>query len=229
MSRIAALSVLAVCALGVVAQAASITHTVTLTGSYTLGLGSGPLVDVYTVRFDAGPGHVVGSIVVQIGLLVGDGGYDPVQSGWVSPGKSGNVMNLTPTAEDAAAWLTPPDSSKCYETDSHFLPAGIGTWEVTIWSPTESNDASIYSAGVNDYFCGKGSMYVATAPVGADRVQALDVVQVGVVHGEYVWFYDYSSANELGETTYEKFLIPEPATAGMLALGAMALRRRRKG
>jgi hypothetical protein len=202
---------------------------VTLTGSYTLGLGSGPVIDVYTIRFDAGPGHVVGSIVVDIGLMIGDGGYDPVQNGWVAAGKSGSVINLTPTADDAALWLTPPDSSKCYETDSYFIPAGIGTWEVTIYRPTESNDASIYTAGADDYVCGKGSMYVATAPIGDDRVQALDVAQLGVVHGEYVWFYDHSSANELGETTYEKFLVPEPVTVGMLALGALGLLRCRKG
>ena len=131
MSRLL-LALVVVCAFAVVAQAA-ITHSITLVGSYTVGIGTEPNVDVYDVALDAGTGRDLGALVIQVGTLSGVGD-DPMQSAWRSGGKT-PVVNLTPTADDASYWLTPPDSSKCYETDSHFVPAGIADWAPVVTPP----------------------------------------------------------------------------------------------
>ena len=60
---------------------ASITYTVTPSGSYTVSVGSTTtVVDIYTVTYDAGPVRLLGAFVVDVGLYAGRGASDPFQA-----------------------------------------------------------------------------------------------------------------------------------------------------
>lgn len=223
MSR-ALVSLVVVCAFAAVASA-TITHTVTPVGTYTMGIGSAPVVDVYDVSFDAGEGRTLGALVITVGSDSGEG-TDPVQSAWLSGGKT-PVLHLTPSEDDSGYWLVPPDVTKCYETDTRFLPAGIGTWAPVVVVPTEINDGSIYSAGTEDYKAGLGDITVSVAVPVSEREEEITVIRVGVPLGAHVWCLS-KSADDLGVVTTDLFEIPEPATLTVLGLGALALVRRRR-
>jgi hypothetical protein len=235
--------------LGLLATAAPavIVHTITYEGTYTVGIGTMPIVDVYKVNFavvdPSNPGLLLGSFVLEIGQNAGDPVYaqgvptdpntdpntynNPFQGAWKSGGKT-PITQLTPTRDDANTWLSPPDASKLYECDSSFLPPGILTWAPAVVNPTEVNNASVYNpAGVDDYVAGVGNLRCAVAVPNENRVTEMDVLMVGVIRGTTVYCYT-GSADELGRTTKERFLIPEPATFGVLAMGAMGLINRRR-
>jgi hypothetical protein len=224
-----ALAVALVLGLVPVAAQATITYTISYLGGYTLGLGSGPTIDVFKFSMDAGEGRVLGALVLDIGTTAGYGGDDPFQAAWVTGGWPGPIVNLTPTQDDADYWLTPPDTSKCYEADTHFLPAGIGTWAPVVVVPDETNDGSIYNAGnnPNDYKAGVGYLSIATGIPVACRTRTLDVAQVGVIRGEWVYFKS-GSVDDLGNVTHENIFFPEPATALLVVAGAIGLLRRRR-
>jgi hypothetical protein len=227
-----------------VAAQATITTTISYVGTYTIGLGAGPVVDVYKVHMHTNVG-VLGALVIEIGWSAGEPCYamgipvdpndpnsydNPFQAWWTSYGKSGNVQRLTGSEDEAAVWLTPPDSSKCYEADTRFLPADIGTWGPAIYNPKEDNDGSIYDGGTEDYFVGVGRLGVAVGLqnylreiYGAD----MDVALVGVVRGTTVYLYT-GSADSFGITTKERMLVPEPVTLTLLGAGSLCLARRRR-
>jgi hypothetical protein len=237
-------SLVVVCAFAAAAPAA-ITHSITLLGTYTLGIGTTPTIDVYKVGFACDdPNRVIGALVLGVGSVAGDPCYaqgipvdpndpndydDAFNAAWRVGGKTPVTM-LTPTRDDANTWLTPPDTSKCYETDSSFLPPNIGSsvyWPTSTLSPTETNDASIYYTGNDDYVAGVGWLAVAKAVPVALRTNAMDAIMVGVIQGDTVYVYT-GSADDLGMTTKERFLVPEPATLTLLGLGALCLIRRRR-
>ena len=243
--RTVALITSAALLLVVTSAPAQITHTVTYLSSYTLGLGSRPTIDVYKVSFDAGSGRVLGSFILDVGAkadpdpndpndpnthLPDPNVYqDPFQAGWQYRVGKNWVIGITPTKDDADLWLMPPDTSMCYESDTYFIPAGIGGWAPSVVLPTESNDESIYyPAWPEDYAAGKGTLQVAVAVPVENAVRAMDTIHVGVIRGTTVYCKSHS-ANQQGETTYETFLVPEPGSMSLLGLAALALLRRKRG
>jgi hypothetical protein len=203
-------------------------------------------VDVYKINFTvvdpSNPGLKMGSLVLEIGVNAGDPSFaqgipvdpndpnvynNPFQGAWRLGGKT-PITQLTPTREDANTWLSPPDASKLYETDSSFLPPGILTWAPAVVNPVEVNDSSVYSAGDDDYRAGVGNLRCAVAIPNANRTASIDAVMVGVIRGTTVYLYT-GSADELGRTTKERFVvIPEPATLSVLAMGLLGLLGRRR-
>jgi hypothetical protein len=240
--------------LGLLAAAAPavIVHTVTPMGSFTVGIGSAPIVDVYKITFTVVDPNQddpsVGSLVLEIGQNAGDPSYaqgipapdpnlvfnNPFQGAFRTGGKVA-VTNLTPTRNDANTWLMPPDASKLYECDSSFLPSGILTWAPAVVNPLEVNDGSVYTPpGVDDYVAGVGNLRLAVAVPNEWRGvygATIDAAMVGVIRGTTVWCYT-GSADSLGATTKERFLvggiIPEPATLSVLAMGVLGLLGRRR-
>lgn len=223
--------------LGLLAAAApaAMTYTVTYVNSYTVTQGSGAVVDVYTVSFDAGAGRKMGSLVLTVGTNTLLGGQDPFQAGYKaqSPVPPYPITDyLTPTRDDANGILS--TDTTLLACDSSFLPPGIGSsteWPTTTAAPDETNDGSIHAV-VNDFLVGAGSMIVAKAIPPLKREQTIDAIMVGVIHtsAEGVWVHS-GSADDLGVVTELEFLIPpipEPATMGLLALGMLGLVRRRR-
>jgi hypothetical protein len=200
-----------------VSAQATVTLQFVYVGTYTVGLGSNPIVEVWKIAVDAGEGNTVDSLIAAIGTGAGLGYDDPFQAAWHTSGKTAQTW-LTPTQEDANAVLLPLDSSKCYECDTRFLPAGIGTWAPAAQNPTESNDASIYGVYDDDYVAGAGSLSVAAAVPMALRTRLLDVVQIGIIRGTTV----------AGVINGETFVSPDPATVLLLGPGAVMLLRRRR-
>ena len=117
--------------------------------------------------------------------------------------------------------LTPPDATKIYEADTHFLPPGMRDWPVAVVKPFETNDKSIYNPGNvdGDYAVGTGSLTVAVALPKDVRHHVMDVMRVGVIHGTYVWLHD-QSADDLGIVADRYILLPEPGSLAILAAGA---------
>jgi hypothetical protein len=229
-----------------------IAHTVTYTGSYTVGVGTAPTVDVYKVSFTVtdlrDPNVKLAALVLEIGANAGDPNYalflpapdpslrfdNPFQAGWCTRFGKTPITYLTPTRDDADTHLTPPDTSQLYETDSSFLPSGIATWAPAAVNPTEVNDGSVYSAGIDDYVAGVGNLRVAVAvPNEWQEVygSTIDAAMVGCIRGTTVYCYS-QSADEYGRVTVERFLIneviPEPVCLSVLALGGLALLRRKR-
>lgn len=198
-------------------------------GMYTISLG-GTSVQMYAaeLRLDAMDGRTIASLDLEFGPVVSPDSPAVFQAGWLSGGKI-PVVRLTPTSADADYWLLPPDSSKCYEADSHFLP-DVYQGSTLIIPPTETNDGSIYGGKTDDYYAGYGSLWCSVEFPPAARKRMLLVAVIGVrtwnLEEGVVAAYHYRAVDDLGEVT--EVWVPEPATAPLLAAGACAVARRRR-
>jgi hypothetical protein len=227
------MSLLAVCAFAVAAQATVITHQVTLLGDYAVTGGS---VAVYKVSFDAGVDRKIGSLVLDVGSYASpdpcspDPNFkDPYQVWYKYRGgfPVHNIDVMTPTIDDITGFGSPYE-----ETDTHFILGGISGWTPVVVLPGESNNGSLANppynpGGIKEGF---GYLTVAIAVPVAYRTRTMDVIQVGVFHASPLdkVYCKSGSANDLGDVTHETFLVPEPAALTMLGLGALCLIRRRR-
>jgi len=217
------LAVLVVLSLASLAQAGVTVNIVPGTaGEYaTLGDGTATGYDVYLVASDDA------SRVTAVGPITFSGAVYQVGA-W---GKLKTTpVTMTPTLADMEGIADPS-----------IVPAGQDSHFMTVFesgSPTEANDKSLYGSvfAAYDYFEGKGNLDLTKGFYSIpDFSQNLLLAHIVILDSDvaaknYAWLNGLVANGDGGITELVNIPIgvPEPATMALLAMGALALIRRRR-
>ncbi len=245
-------SLLAVLALTVTAQAAYVDITggggdtlrihIDFMGTETFGLG-GPM-DTYKISAEAlnpaGAGdYVKAADVMLTGSLsqVGDATWNPpvvfpipVAGSW-SYTYTPDMLNVT-TLNGLGLDLTPYGPFPNYELiDTHFMVNASGTaWNPVVTPVSEDND---FSFGANAYGFSEGlgtQLSVVSSLNAGVPMQTLDLIWVAIPTGTTAFL----AGGGLADAGGEQFAlglpipIPEPVSMTLLALGGLAVLRKRR-
>jgi len=232
----------AVLGLFAVAAPAAITVEVSHVGDYTVVYDTLTVdVNVYDVIL-----HGHNAKIDAIDFLVGldpnsqnTKGVDPFNYGWMRREKIGGVWKWTthnaPTEDDEM--MAPGDGTYVYESDTRFLPAGIGSWSPAVSLPAEGINKDLYDEGNVDYGLFAGQTWLAAivgVPV-SEQAWDITIARVGILatsdpkNNEDPCDWVYARDRSSDGTSHDSiFPIPEPATLMILGLGALGLIRRRR-
>jgi hypothetical protein len=201
------LAIVAVLALTAAAQA-GVTVTQVYTGDVTTAGGPAKAFDVYLSADSAIDTMWVYAIDLEI-------------TGLYQVWYKGKIDTPTPTEADAVNLLWFP------ERDSHFC----ASFSATVVAPYETNNAAYAPGGATSDIEGVGVLGAIMGIGEASWAQDLKLARVVVLDTDQYAYLSGAAGNGIGEVWYFTLVpigVPEPTTLSLLALGGLAVIRRRR-